>query len=237
MTDGLRPSRFFAIVDDRPEVLDGRAGWLRDEGYEVATYSFTTALLNSNWQHYDTVVLDGRDDSVVPHRPRGLPDRFLGARVAQHIRSSRQVPPPTLILISMYARTHPELALRCAQSGVDYIFEYRDVSGRIDFLNAVLMPDQPCPTPVATDWRHLGFERAPNVPEAVALTEEDPAGVGLLGGTPTGAEYARRRLRERVGRVLPLKTDISPMGRHSLPGERILRSSLRRFLGLNDTEL
>jgi hypothetical protein len=223
-----------AVVDERQDVLDGRVGWLRAAGHSAAGYSFEAALAETDWCVFDVVVLDGRDDREEPVKlGRGaLPDRFLGPRVAGHIRGLCGRERPRILLVSAYARTHPELSLRCQETGVDYAFDYLDVPSAEMFVRAVEAPLDMAPRP-PVEWRAVGFVAQPRIREALAEAERSRATSGLL--SEAGAEdvspYERRRLRERVGRLLPLVVYRTSERRRFLHNNEI-RPILRRLLGL-----
>jgi len=228
-----------AVVDDREDSLLGRVLWLQEAGHVPVGYSFDAALAETAWSTFDAVVLDGRDDRETPLRlgEGDLPDRYLGPRVAGHIRSLCGEDQPKIILVSAYARTHPELSLRCQEAGVDYAFDYLDVSTSSLFVRAVESP-RDAGTRSPTDWRSAGFKSPPRIAEALAEAEASRAAIPLLtGGAVPGdvTPYDRRRLRERLGRLLPLAVYSSGGVRKRLLRNNELRPVLRRLLGLNSS--
>ncbi|MGW9437758.1 hypothetical protein [Streptomyces sp. NPDC055607] len=228
-----------AVVDEREDVLDGRVGWLRAAGHTVVGYSFEAAFEETDWQRFDSVVLDGRDDRERPAlMGRGeLPDRFLGPRVAQHIRETAGRGRPVIILVSSYARTHPELSLRCQEAGVDYAFDYLDVPSSAHFVRAVESPRDMAPRgPV--DWRAVGFVAPPRIGNALAAAESSRATPPLVSAGAPAADvspYERRSLRESLGRLLPVAL-FRTGERRRLAHEKELRPLLRRLLGLRATD-
>jgi CheY-like chemotaxis protein len=224
-----------AVVDERQDVLAGRIGWLRTAGHTVVGYSFESALLEADWSGFDTVVLDGRDDRERPVLVGGgaLPDRYLGPRVAEHIRAICGREHPTITLISAYARTHPELSLRCQEVGVDYAFDYLDVPSPELFVRAVESPQSMNPRP-RVKWQAAGFAAQPRISEALTEAETSRATLPLLLGNTDGGQvsaYERRRLRERLGQLLPIVR--FPTGeRRRLAHNNEIRPILRRLLGL-----
>lgn len=224
-----------AVVDEREDVLAGRVGWLRDAGHDAAGYSFESALSQDDWSGFDTVVLDGRDDRESPVRlGEGLlPDRYLGPRVAEHIRAACGRERPRIMLVSAYARTHPELSLRCQEAGVDYAFDYLDVSSCELFVRAVESPQSLTPRS-AVDWQSIGFTSRPSVSEALAEAQMSKAALPLLSDAAQARDvppYERRRLREVLGRLLPIA--IYRTGeRRRLAHNNEIRPVLRRLLGL-----
>ncbi|MGV9255010.1 hypothetical protein [Streptomyces sp. NPDC003697] len=228
-----------AVVDEREDVLEGRVGWLRTAGHTVVGYSFEAAFQETDWHRFDTVVLDGRDDREYPvlmgHGE--LPDRFLGPRVAQRIRELAGRDRPVIILVSSYARTHPELSLRCQEAGVDYAFDYLDVPSSAPFVRAVESPlDMGPRKPV--DYRSVGFVALPRIGDALAAAESSRAASALVsdGASAGGASpYERRRLRETIGDLLPVVL-FPTGGRRRLVHGKELRPVLRRLLGLRATD-
>jgi hypothetical protein len=225
-----------AVVDERQDVLAGRVGWLRTAGHTVVAYSFESALLERDWSGFDTVVLDGRDDRERPMRVGGgdLPDRYLGPRVAEHIRAICGREHPTIMLISAYARTHPELSLRCQEVGVDYAFDYLDVPSPEFFVRAVESPQSMGPRP-PVKWQTAGFAAQPRISEALTEAQMSRATRPLLLGRTEGggrvSAYERRRLRERLGQLLPI-VRFPTGGRRRLAHNNEIRPMLRRLLGL-----
>ncbi|MFF4098709.1 hypothetical protein [Streptomyces sp. NPDC001903] len=228
-----------AVVDEREDVLDGRVGWLRAAGHTAVGYSFEAAFEETDWHRFDTVVLDGRDDREHPILMGSgeLPDRFLGPRVAQRIRELAGRERPVIILVSSYARTHPELSLRCQEAGVDYAFDYLDVPSSAHFVRAVESPlDMGPRKPV--DWRALGFVAPPRIGDALAAAENSRAAPPLVsdGASAVGVSpYERRRLRETLGGLLPVPVFRTGERRRLAHGKE-LRSLLRRLLGLRATD-
>ncbi|MFF4741582.1 hypothetical protein [Streptomyces sp. NPDC001268] len=228
-----------AVVDEREDVLHGRVGWLRAAGHAAVGYSFEAAFEETGWHGFDTVVLDGRDDREHPalmgHGE--LPDRFLGPRVAQRIRELAGRERPVIILVSSYARTHPELSLRCQEAGVDYAFDYLDVPSSAYFVRAVESPQDMSPRkPV--DWRAVGFVAPPRIGDALAAAENSRATPPLVsdGASAVGVSpYERRRLRETLGRLLPVALFRTGERRRLAHGKE-LRPLLRRLLGLRATD-
>jgi CheY-like chemotaxis protein len=234
-----------AVVDERQDVLAGRVGWLRKAGHAVVAYSFESALLEMDWSGFDTVVLDGRDDRERPMLVGGggLPDRYLGPRVAEHTRAICGREHPTITLISAYARTHPELSLRCQEVGVDYAFDYLDVPSPELFVRAVESPQSMGPRPPVR-WQMAGFAAQPRISEALTEAQLSRATRPLLGRTEGGqvSAYERRRLRERLDQLLPI-VRFPTGGRRRLAHNNEIRPILRRLLGLkpddddNDQEI
>jgi CheY-like chemotaxis protein len=224
-----------AVVDERQDVLAGRVGWLRAAGHTVVAYSFESALLEADWSGFDTVVLDGRDDRERPVLVGGggLPDRYLGPRVAEHIRAICGREHPTIMLISAYARTHPELSLRCQEVGVDYAFDYLDVPSAELFVRAIESPQIMGPRP-RVKWQAAGFAAQPRISEALTEAQMSRATRPLLQGETDGrpvSAYERRRLRERLDQLLPIVS--FPTGeRRRLAHNNEIRPILRRLLGL-----
>jgi CheY-like chemotaxis protein len=229
-----------AVVDERLDVLTGRVDWLRTVGHDVVPYSFESALSEEGWCDFDTVVLDGRDDREHPMLPGGgfLPDRYLGPRVAERIRAICGRDRPRIMLISAYARTHPELSLRCQQAGVDYAFDYTDVASPELFVRAVESPQSLTPRS-AIDWHSLGFTAPPRISEALAEAELSKATPPLLSdraSTEHVPAYERRRLRETLGQLLPIA--IYRTGeRRRLAHNNEIRPILRRLAGLRPEDV
>jgi CheY-like chemotaxis protein len=224
-----------AVVDEREDVLAGRMSWLRDAGHDAVGYSFESALSEDDWHRFDTVVLDGRDDRENPMRLGGgfMPDRFLGPRVAEHIRTVCGRGRPRIMLVSAYARTHPELSLRCQEAGVDYAFDYLDVSSPELFVSAVESPQSLTSRPAA-DWQSIGFTARPSISEALAEAQMSKATLPLLSDAAEMAgipPYERRRLREVLGRLLPIAV-YRTSERRRLAHNNEIRPILRRLLGL-----
>ncbi|MER5961401.1 hypothetical protein [Streptomyces sp. NPDC002057] len=224
-----------AVVDEREDVLEGRLGWLRTAGHTAVGYSFEAAFEETDWHRFDTVVLDGRDDREHPALMGSgeLPDRFLGPRVAQHIRELAGRERPVIILVSSYARTHPELSLRCQEARVDYAFDYLDVPSAARFVRAVESPRDMGPRkPV--DWRTVGFVGPPRIGDALAAAEDSRATRPLVsdGASAEGVSaYERRRLRETLGGLLPVALFRTGERRRLAHGKE-LRPLMRRLLGL-----
>ncbi|MGW2703852.1 hypothetical protein [Streptomyces sp. NPDC001340] len=224
-----------AVVDERQDVLVGRLAWLRDAGHEETGYTFESALSETNWRVFDVVVLDGRDDRRHPVvlGEGALPDRFLGPRVAAHIRSLCGPKHPRIVLVSAYARTHPELSLRCQEAGVDYAFDFDDVSDPELFVQAVESPQtMACRT--FTDWRSVGFADKPRISEALEEAQASRATAALLSDRPeagTASAYDRRRLRQRLGRLLPVPVFRTGERRRFVHNNE-LRPLLQKLLGL-----
>ncbi len=223
-----------AVVDDRADVLTGRTAWLEAAGHQVVALSFEAALgRRAGWGRFDRIVLDGRDDSHEPvvFGASGIPDRFLGPRVAAHIRAHDDGGAPVIILVSIYVRTHEELALRCQQSGVDYAFDLRDIVTPAAFVAIVENPHE---------WGWSGVTSAAGDDDSVAIPavidelEASPAGAHIVTGTSVGTAYERRVLRERLEQLMGLAEKRSPAGRRRHPRSGELRPIVRRFLGLDE---
>lgn len=220
------------VVDDRADALAGRAAWLRSAGHVVEEFTFEAALAATcGWGAFDRVVLDGRDDrmTVATFGEFDLPDRFLGPRVARHIRSSPGGSHTVLILVSIHARTHEELSLRCQQSGVDYAFDFRDIDSAESFVAVVEDPDQ-C---VGSAREPSGASRV-DVLSSLDVAEANPAGPELVTGergVATG--HQRRTIRTLLGGTLDIDLLASPTNRERHPHARELRPRLRALLGLD----
>lgn len=228
-----------AVVDDRPDVRDGRAFWLLRAGHEVDTYAFDEALAATEpWPAYDRIVLDGRDDGSSPagFGAAAVPDRFVGPRVAAHIRAVcaglDPVPAPVIILVSIHSRDHPELSWRCQEAGVDFAYDFQEVATAQTFVAVVETPGAGGGEVPPVQWSDLGLEGAPDVRGALTELETSPAAGALLSGGAVGTPYQRRALRERLGRLLRVRTPPSPSDRDRLAHESELRPVVRRLLGL-----
>ena len=223
-----------AVVDDRADVLEGRSAWLRAAGHTTSGYSFEEALANRSWDCFDTVVLDGRDDRELPLIVDGiLPDRYLGPRVARHIHGASKTSKPVIILVSAYARTHPELSLRCQQSGVDFAFDYLDVPTSASFVHAIEDPGGIESQPIAT-WTSLGFASTPHVNVALDIAQASRATPSLISDREklaNASPYEHRKLREELDKHLPIP--VFQIGDRRRIARKIeLRPILRRLLGL-----
>ena len=132
------------VVDDRSDVRRGREAILRDAGIDTVGLDFHAALFEPVvWSHFDRVLLDARDDSPYPTQIGNTPDRFLGPRVAERIASEESAHKPVVILVSLHVRENEWLAARCAESGVDYTYDQRDLLEESHWLQVVTHPEAP----------------------------------------------------------------------------------------------
>lgn len=222
-----------AVIDDRLDIADGRASWLRAAGFDVETLLFEEALeRTAGWDRFDRALIDGRDDRPASHRfgSAELPDRFLGARVGAHIRDHTDPESrPVMIVVSTYARTHADLSLRCQESGIDFIFDRAEIGIREEFAAVVTDPGAHADRTSTSDREPRPREQALSLLETSSVMDQ------LVFDQPGDAAGAHelRILRKRLGELLGLKPPLpGPTGRARLPHKRDLAPLLRSLLGL-----
>ncbi|MBK8435078.1 MAG: hypothetical protein IPL37_00765 [Austwickia sp.] len=240
------------VVDDQSSQRDGRVPWLSwVPGVEPVGMDFEQAMaLREAWANIDVVVLDGHDRRSARRRHEAasragmsepLPDhdRYIGARIAQSIRTYSPPETTRIVLISAHARDSDLRARRIAQSGVDYVFEHYEVDhDATTFVRAVLEPWALSPRDSPIDWKAQGYAREPDVAAAIRTVEESPAGSMLLSDgthrTHPEHEWAVRSLRQRLQLLISPRLESTSGPRHPrAPRKSWYSEQLRQALGLD----
>ncbi|MEI2819011.1 MAG: hypothetical protein V9E81_01855 [Marmoricola sp.] len=205
------------VVDDRSDVRRGREAILRDAGIDTVGLDFHAALFEPVvWSHFDRVLLDARDDSPYPTQIGNTPDRFLGPRVAERIASEESAHKPVVILVSLHVRENEWLAARCAESGVDYTYDQRDLLEESHWLQVVTHPEAPGN---AVELGRVVLSRRRGIARAIDEVETSEAGPDILFGERS-SPYEQRNLRKRL-------TDALGIGQQT--GERTKNASAREL--------